>query len=246
MVNYKSNLQLQIRPIVYGGDDVTFVCDGRLGLSLAALYLKEFEAEKKNIPDGKDLTACAGIAIVKTHYPFARAYQLSEALCSNAKKFMRDEKERLRISDFSAMDWHIAASGLLGSIGDIRKREYRVAEGNLTVRPLYLQSDREWRNWDDFSEVVHNFNTHPDWADSRNKVISLREQLRQGTQKTKQFLQVYGLNKNYLPPFTKASNDDFHQSGWTDDPRKKDRMCGYFDAIEAMEFYMSLKEKING
>ncbi|GAB4190652.1 MAG: hypothetical protein Fur006_32920 [Coleofasciculaceae cyanobacterium] len=235
---------LPFRPIVYGGDDVTFVCDGRLGLSLAALYLKAFEAEKENIPDRKDLTACAGIAIVKTHYPFARAYQLSEALCSNAKKFMRDEKERLRRkSDFSAIDWHIAASGLLGSIGDIRKREYQVAEGDLTMRPMYLQSNSEWRNWDDFSEVVHKFNTHPDWAGSRNKVIALREQLRQGKEKTKQFLQVYGLDKNYLPLFPKASAIDFNQCGWIDVPKK---ICGYFDAIEAMEFYMSLKEKTNG
>ncbi len=237
---------LPFRPIVYGGDDVTFVCDGRLGLTLAALYLKEFEAEKESIPDGKDLTACAGIAIVKTHYPFARAYQLSEVLCSTAKKFMRDEKERLGISDFSAIDWHIAASGLLGSISDIRKREYHVAEGNLTMRPIYLQSHNDWRNWDDFSQVVHNFNTHPDWAGSRNKVIALREQLRQGTQKTKQFLQVYGLDKNYLPKFTKENNDDFCQCGWIDDPRNNERICGYFDAIEAMEFHVPLKEKPNG
>jgi hypothetical protein len=237
---------LPFRPIVYGGDDITFVCDGRLGLTLAALYLKEFEAEKENIPDGKDLTACAGIAIVKTHYPFARAYQLSEALCSNAKKFMREEKERLRISDFSAIDWHIAASGLLGSIGEIRKREYQVAEGNLTMRPLYLPSDSDWRNWDDFSDIVHQFNTHPDWAGSRNKVISLREQLRQGKEKAKQFLQVYGLDKNYLPQFCKANNDDFHQCGWMDEPRNNQRICGYFDAIEAMEFHVPLKEKPNG
>lgn len=236
---------LPFRPIVYGGDDVSFVCDGRLGLSLAALYLKAFESEQKNIPDEKKLTACAGIAIVKTHYPFARAYQLSEALCSNAKKFMRDDKERLRRSDFSAMDWHIAASGLLGSIGDIRKREYQVADGNLTMRPIYLQSDNDWRNWDDFSEVVHKFNTHSDWAGSRNKVIALREQLRQGTEKTKQFLQVYGLDENYLPAFpeVKARNDEFYQCGWIDDPRKNERICGYFDAIEAMEFYISLKEE---
>lgn len=240
---------LPFRPIVYGGDDVTFVCDGRLGLTLAALYLKAFEAEKENIPDGKDLTACAGIAIVKTHYPFARAYQLSEALCSNAKKFMRDEKERLRISDFSAIDWHIAASGLLGSIGEIRKREYQVAEGNLTMRPMYLQSDHDWRNWDDFSDIIHQFNTHPDWAGSRNKVISLREQLRQGSVKTKQFLQVYGLDENYLPRFPKASNDDFNQYGWIDVPKLQslgERICGYFDAIEAMEFHVPLKEKLNG
>jgi hypothetical protein len=234
---------LPFRPIVYGGDDVTFICDGRLGLTLAALYLKEFESQQ--VPDGKDLTACAGIAIVKTHYPFARAYQLSEALCRNAKNFMRDEKERLRCSDFSALDWHIAASGLLGSIGEIRKQEYQVPEGNLTMRPVYLHSDSDWRNWDNFSEVVDKFNNHRDWAGCRNKVISLRENLRQGADKTKQFLKANGFDENYLPIFTAARNDDFHKSGWIDD-RTNERVCGYFDAIEAMEFHIPLTEKTSG
>lgn len=233
---------LPFRPIVYGGDDVTFVCDGRLGLSLAALYLKEFAVQA----DGKNLTACAGIAIVKTHYPFARAYQLSESLCRKAKTFVLSEKERLGISDFSGLDWHIAPSGLLGSISDIRQREYQVTEGNLTMRPLYLQSDSDWRNWDDFSEVVNKFNTHRDWTNRRNKVIALREQLRQGSEKTKQFLQVYGLNENYLPRFSKSKYDNLYQSGWTEDPRTNTRVCGYFDAIEAMEFHIPLKEKTNG
>ena len=239
---------LPFRPIVYGGDDVTFVCDGRFGLTLAALYLKVFEAEKNKIPDGKDLTACAGIAIVKTHYPFARAYQLSESLCRNAKNFVRDEKEWLGGSDFSALDWHIAASGLLGSISDIRKREYRVSEGNLTMRPIYLQSEKDWRNWADFSKVVHDFNTHPNWAGRRNKVVALREQLRQGSEKTKQFLQIYGLDKDYLPRFS-AANSDFHQSGWADVAKLNsggERVCAYFDAIEAMEFHVPLKEKNGG
>jgi len=164
----------------------------------------------------------------------------------NAKNFVRSEKERLGISDFSALDWHIAPSGLLGSISDIRQREYQVTEGNLTMRPLYLQSDSDWRNWDDFSEVVNKFNTHRDWTNRRNKVIALREQLRQGSEKTKQFLQVYGLNENYLPQFSKAKYDDFYQCGWTDDPRTNTRVCGYFDAIEAMEFHIPLKEKTDG
>jgi len=236
---------IPFRPIVYGGDDVTFVCDGRLGLTLAAIYLKAFEAETATIPDGKELTACAGIAIVKTHYPFARAYQLSEALCRKAKNFVLDEKKRLRRSDFdvSALDWHIAASGLLGSISDIRKREYQVPEGNLTMRPVYLHSESDWRNWTDFSQVVREFNTHRNWVGRRNKVVALREQLRQGSDKTKQFLQVYGLHKDYLPCFSAAQTDDFHQTGWTDDPRTNERICAYFDAIEAMEFHVPLEEK---
>ena len=42
---------LPFRPLVYGGDDVTFVCDGRLGLELAAIYLEKLE--EQIIADGK-------------------------------------------------------------------------------------------------------------------------------------------------------------------------------------------------
>jgi hypothetical protein len=64
---------LPFRLLVYGGDDITFVCDGRLGLLLAARYVHAFE---QAMQDGTSApaTACAGIAIVKAHYPFARAY----------------------------------------------------------------------------------------------------------------------------------------------------------------------------
>ncbi|UUO15807.1 Cas10/Cmr2 second palm domain-containing protein [Dolichospermum heterosporum] len=239
------NNYLPFRPIVYGGDDVTFVCDGRLGLSLAVKFLEKFEEFTQDLPskNGKEkVTACAGIAIVKTHYPFSKAYDLSESLCSNAKKFVREETHNYSGQQpiFSALDWHIASSSLLGNIGEIREREYRVQIPEwdkfacLTMRPLrsHPYSD-EWRTWADFSKIVNDFNTHPDWKDARNKVMALREVLRQGKKATKQFIQVY--NKN-LPTFPKADSP-LSKEGWLDD------RCGYFDAIEAMDFYISLEEE---
>ena len=78
--------RLPFRPIVFGGDDVTFVCEGRLGLPLAAHYLTRLASEI--LPDGDPLYARAGIAIVKTHYPFARAYELAGRLGDSAKAFI--------------------------------------------------------------------------------------------------------------------------------------------------------------
>ncbi len=235
---------LPFRPLVYGGDDVTFVCDGRLGLSLAALYLEAFQFHQDC--EDNPLNACAGIAIVKTHYPFARAYELSEALCSNAKKWMREESERLDEPYFSAFDWHIASSGLLGSIHQIREREYQVSEGHLFMRPIRLEnseaSEGDWRNWNDFARVVNHFNAHQDWVGRRNKVITLREELRQGSESTKKFLNAYSLKS--LPHFSDLY-EQLQQDGWIDVPKLNsggERVCGYFDAIEAMEFYIPLGE----
>lgn len=216
---------LPFRPLVYGGDDVTFVCDGRLGLELAAQFLKSFGQQL--LPDGKPLTACAGVCIVKTHYPFARAYAMSEALCRQAKQYVREESK----TSFSALDWHIASSGLLGSITEIRKREYQSQEGSLTLRPIALDRPREWRTWSSFSQVVHAFQGE-EWRDRKNKVMGLREVLRQGKNAVKQFLSAYGLPK--LPEFPKAE-ESLAREGWLN------QICGYFDVIEAMEFYSGIQ-----
>jgi len=230
---------LPFRPLVYGGDDVTFVCDGRLGLELAAIYLEKLE--EQTIADGKPIKACAGICVVKTHYPFARAYELSEDLCRKAKNFVKYESKKFAKEDFSALDWHLAASGLIGSISEIRQREYQVQAGSLSMRPISLKKERDsdWRTWEGFTKVVKQFNEDDDWKDRRNKVIALREVLRQGIDANQKFLKNYQIKDEQLPLFPEFSGQstDLAKKGWLNG------ICGYFDAIEAMEFYISLREE---
>jgi hypothetical protein len=215
---------LPFRPLVFGGDDVTFVCDGRLGLTLAARYLELFEAESR--ARDMELYACAGIAVVKTHYPFARAYDLAETLTKGAKKHVREDPQ----SDFSALDWHFAAGGLLGELKDIRNREYTVPAGDLTLRPLPLHGAGV-RGWPAFTNVIETFKGKA-WKEHRNKVIALREVLRDGPNATRIFLE--GLDED-LPTLDRA-NQAWQETGWVGGK------CGYFDAIEALEFYVPLKE----
>ncbi|MGB7272815.1 MAG: hypothetical protein WBC69_05935, partial [Geitlerinemataceae cyanobacterium] len=228
---------LPFRPLVYGGDDITFICDGRLGLELAAIYLEEIE--KQPIADNHKIKACAGICVVKTHYPFARAYQLSEDLCRKAKKFVKDEKK----GDFSALDWHLAASGLSGSISEIRQREYQVQDRSLAMRPISLrkEKDSDWRTWEGFTKVVKHFSEDEEWKGRHNKVMALRDVLRQGSEATQEFLKNYRIKDEQLPRFPEFSGQSksLAKDGWLN------RICGYFDAIEAMEFYISLKEEDN-
>jgi len=233
----KSQCYLPFRPIVYAGDDITFICEGRLGLELAALFLREFE--KQTATDNKPLTACAGICVVKTHYPFARAYQTSEDLCRAAKRFVKKNKG-LDQEVFSAIDWHLATSGLIGSIADIRQREYQIiVDGqpqNLEMRPLRLHSHyNDWRTWDGITQVIKELKQGKEWKDRQNKVMALREILRKGSDiAVKEFLKSYNLAR--LPLFLDScgQSEQLSRQGWLDG------ICGYFDAIEAMEFYISL------
>lgn len=232
---------LPFRPLVYGGDDVTFVCDGRLGLELAAIYLEGLENQP--IADGKPIKACAGICVVKTHYPFARAYQLSEDLCRKAKSFVKDERKDYGKEDFSALDWHLAATGLIGSISEIRDREFQVPAGSLSMRPISLKKeiDSDWRTWQGFTKVVKHLNEDEDWKGRRNKVIALRDVLRQGIEATQKFLKNYRIKDEQLPLFPEfgGQSKSLADKGWLNG------VCGYFDAIEAMDFYISLREESN-
>ncbi|MCC5633388.1 hypothetical protein LC613_38630 [Nostoc sphaeroides CHAB 2801] len=236
----KAKYYLPFRPLVYGGDDITFICEGRLGIELAALFLREFE--KQRVADCKKLTACAGICVVKTHYPFARAYKISEELCKEAKNLVKENKE-LEPDGFSAIDWHLAASGLFGSISEIRKLEYQVSVDkkdtwNLAMRPLRLEKhSSEWRTWEGFTQIVKEFKQGENWKERHNKVMALREVLRKADENaTKEFLSAYKLSQ--LPSFPESSgrSEQLARKGWLNN------RCGYFDAIEAMEFYLELED----
>jgi hypothetical protein len=222
---------LPFRPIVFGGDDVTFVCDGRIGLSLAAIYLDEWEKATAADETIGQAYACAGIAIVKTHYPFARAYALCEDLCKRTKAAIKKEDR-----DASALDWHFALTGITGTIGEIREREYypniNGTPRSLVIRPVTLRQpgiEEKWRTWETFTRLVQYFKS--DEFAGRNKVKDLREALRSGPEATRRFLHVYGLSDKM--PQIDPNKPHLQASGW-------DNRCGYFDAIEAIDFYLPL------
>ncbi|NWJ97166.1 MAG: hypothetical protein HXX20_15385 [Chloroflexi bacterium] len=211
---------LPMRPLVFGGDDTTFVCDGRVGLSLATTYLAAFEEAARD--QGLTLSACAGISIVKAHYPFARAYQLAEELCAEAKKFRRENFSE----GGGALDWYFSAGGLYDELEKMREREFTVKSGKLTMRSVSLGSEGKERTWGEIRRITQEFEN--DWADKRNKTKALRDVLREGPEAVERFCHIYGVD---LPAY-----GAFSKTGWS-----KNR-CGYFDALELMDIFIDLTQ----
>lgn len=228
---------IPFRPLVFGGDDVTFVTDGRLGLALTAAYLDAFETaiaeqvtKKQHVEKYiKGLQACAGMAVVKTHYPFSRAYELSEELCGHAKEQSKREH--------SALDWHFAASGLFGKLAQIRNRQYKTQFGRLEMRPILLDRQpsqfQPWRSWPNFLNIIKDFWLDEAWRDKHNKVIALRQALRDGPKAVEQFRLIYELEEL---PMLDSSHPALQTTGWDGAGH-----CGYFDAIEALDFFLPLE-----
>ncbi|MEG4997790.1 Cas10/Cmr2 second palm domain-containing protein [Microcoleus sp. B4-D4] len=114
---------LPIIPLVLGGDDLTVICEGKKALQFTYEFLKAFEEETKSeeiqagiIPQIAKkalgcprLSACAGIAIIKPHFPFSAAYQLAEELMQSAKQIKKKLQRRDKKTPWpcSAIDFHI-------------------------------------------------------------------------------------------------------------------------------------------
>lgn len=246
---------LPFRPIVFGGDDVTFVCDGRLGLSLAIGYLQEFKNLTVDLPDGKGyVTSCAGVAIVKSHYPFARSYALAEDLCYSAKdirrQIVKDKKANGETWKGSGIDWHFALSGLSGSVQEIREREYEAPTGKLTLRPILLDIvlGKEQHNWGVVKKGIDAFQEtksppsptqeQSNWSLRRNKLKALRDTLRVGPEAVRQFQTKFNQGKRLpdVAPDGASLTGDWRNTGW----RTESGHCIYFDALELADIFIPL------
>mgnify|MGYP004652257145 FL=1 len=132
---------LPLRPIIIGGDDITFICPGRMGLQYAQTFIDYVNSEDLLDKDlynyikketgkqiSKSLSCCAGVAIVPAKYPFFRAYELAEQLCDEAKALSRKD-------DGNYLDFAILHGEKYGDIKMLRKEQYESANGNLHYGP---------------------------------------------------------------------------------------------------------------
>lgn len=217
-----------VRPIVYSGDDLTFVCDGRVGLHLAAFYLKEFsKGEVRVCGTDESVGACAGVAIVPTKFPFARAYGFADELCGLAKAHRRYKAN----STGSWVDFQIIQEGATRSIKALREAQYRSLEKGrqqLDQRPYNVLEEPtiESQVWDRFVDILREFQSNR-WPRSRAK--GLFHVLVQGPAATKAFIDNERWNDRELPP-------PESETGWTstDDANQT---TPYFDPLEVLDFY---------
>lgn len=212
---------LPIRPILVGGDDITFIAEGRIGIYLAEKFIQFFfDDEQRKSSDENRLMdgACAGVAIVKTHFPFSKGVQLAEELCSEAKKSSRESS-----GSKCFISYYYSATTFSGELSILRNKTHKVVMGNVYYGPYSLFDDNDPKSYRKLLEGVKMFSNPKKWP--KNKVMRLREVLTGTANENELFeteMKDIGIK---LPVY--ANNTIWNE-----------RETPYFDQIELMEFYL--------
>lgn len=176
----KSGGVLPMLPLVLGGDDLTVLCDGEQALPFTRAFLEEFakQARAGTIQEvfskgqsNASLTASAGVAIVKPHFPFFAAYDLAEDVLQSAKK----------LKPFPAIDCHVVFDASGPDLARVR-RQLIVDQGAtcLTGRPYLVDGGGRHpthRHVDDLLGWIRHVQARDDQAIPRSVLHDLREAL---------------------------------------------------------------------
>lgn len=138
---------IPIRPVVLSGDDMTVILRGDLAIEYTEAFILAFEKKTEELlgdilrryrvfSDGKShLTACAGIAFIKSSYPFYYGYQLAEELCSHAKKDTKKLSGENDLPD-SCLMFHKVQDSFVTDYSTIVDRELTVTDNGIP-HPLF-------------------------------------------------------------------------------------------------------------
>ena len=234
----KDDRFLPIRPILIGGDDVTFICEGRMGMYLAEKFIGYFydETERLKDPESPEKLmdgACAGVAIVKSHFPFYKAVKLAEDLCGEAKKSSR-------INPGSYISFYYSATTFSGTLEELRGKTHVAQSGELHFGPYKLFKPEDSQSIEKLKEGIRLFkgktscvNMHNQPTDiywPRNKVMRIREVITDTLSAQKLFekeMKDLGLSfPNHKPTIWEKLESN---------TKSKTEM---FDQIELMDFYL--------
>ncbi len=181
---------LPLRPLLVGGDDVTFICDGRIALDLAALAVEAFR--EVEVPHLGPVSACAGVAVVSSHSPFVRANEVAVSLTGRAKRAARTAGWRS-----GAIDWH------LGELSSPNRLDASTGQDELRLscKPYPLHSSDRPLSWRWFADELLGSRglAAPSWCERRSQAKRLMGEVRAGPQATTRLLEGARARLGELP-----------------------------------------------
>lgn len=215
---------IPIRPLILDGDDVTFICRADWGIPLAQAFLRRLEKDSAEYP----ISACAGIALVHSHFPFQIAYEIAEECCQTAKKKYYENKQG------SYLDFHLVR----GSYVQTRQEQLSQGLNRKQQRPYQVKADcdrKDINSIDALAQVIHKMKQTPDQLQGawpRSRLVRLYQaylQTDEAAHLVKEEAASRGYSLSYfmdeIQPIDEAQESDNEVDGLL------------FDALELLESY---------
>lgn len=130
---------LPLVPLLLGGDDLSVLVHGRYVLPFARAFLDAFERHTAASPAIAEiarralgagrLSAAAGIAIVKPHYPFHAAQGLADGLLRSAKQVKKHVQQSNAPFPCSALDFHVLFDAAHSDLETLRGDRRHAVDG---------------------------------------------------------------------------------------------------------------------
>ena len=224
---------LPIRPIIVGGDDITFVCNARIAVQAAHFLMQELLSDNH----GMSISSCAGIAVIPTSYPFFRGYEMAEQLCDSAKSKMRAYNEKNKVNESCWMDFAFLHGETAPTLEQFFVNEYSSLTGNMHYGPYRVYEkgktcEDERKGLWQLLECTHQFKDGHVMA--QNKVKELRSVLQDNEHMWTVFLEQLQNTKQSMPEV--SGWDAFKEKLWV---KVDDEMrTPYIDAIELMDYIL--------
>ena len=226
-IKYKKN-NLPFRPIIKAGDDITFVCNARISLDIVRIYIDEIRKGYMYHNQYK-FSACAGIAIIHSHFPFHKAYQIAENCCEKAKERAKTDNYKINDEIGNFVDLHYCYSGYISDdLDEMRAHHYQNIENrNLICRPFGIYTEDEKRNLTKKQQEcdLDVFLNNLDYISSVSR--STAKNLRDSYYKSK-------ANMISLLKMLKKKNQDFPLDV---QPYYDDGVAKYYDALEFLDIF---------
>ena len=215
---------LPIRPIVLGGDDMTFVCTAKYALSFTRTIMEAL--------NDLGIDTCGGVSILPTAYPFFRGYEIAEQLCGAAKSKMRAMREE---GSSCWLDFAILHGEQPPTLEQIRAQQYSGKCGTMHFGPYRVDGDAaEPQHIGNLTEDVRQL-VQGEGRMPMNKIKELRSVLAAGRHEHAQFMAQYHRliasgGAMRLPEI--AAWSSYRESLW------QEGRTPYVDAIEMIDFYV--------
>lgn len=235
-----------VMEILIGGDDITYVCNGKIALATVEYYSRRIAKQamiddktdpKKNLMEN-GFSVCAGIAYAGSHFPFSIAYEVAESCCESAKKVAKEKTDNGRVGNW--VDFTFCKNVQTQNLEKTRQQEYvTYSQEHLLLRPYFIPvgadyGDGIFEKLEESQISLSSFN---------RKVVYFQDEKNIPRSQSKDMRNTYSLGEDQMDMLT-----SFLKSRGRKLPDGDDMYCEeggkkyarYYDALEMMDMYISL------